>query len=127
MHLKTAIKVLVALENAPKVKKILMERKGACYRHRGWCTCKPDELCNVALSEYLKMRQDVAWREWNFLMDDLKAIHAVGTRLSTEFLKGKLPPYRPHRFIRLRKSTDDILKELEDVAIREMETEENLE
>lgn len=121
MFLKTAIKTLVALENAPKVKGLLKEKEGACYRHRGYCTCDENELCNVALAEYLGVKPPTAWRLWNNLMEDLEEIGAVETRLSPKFLKGELPPYRPHRFIRLTKSVDEILDELQENAQWELE------
>jgi len=116
MLLKTAVKTLVALENAPQVKELLKKQEGACYRHRGYCTCDEDELCNIALAEYLHTKPQTTWGLWNNLKKDLEEIGAVETRISPKYLEGNLPPIRPHRFIKLTKSVDEILDELQENA-----------
>ena len=121
MRLRTAIRTLVALNNAPQVKEVLRKEEGACHRHKKWCTCKPDELCNIALAEYLKIDPSSALRGWRSLMRDLEDINAVSTRVAQEFLDRKLPPYRPHRFIRLTKSVEVILGELLVLEMNEFE------
>jgi len=119
MWLKTAIKMMVALENAPAVKESLRKTGGACHRHRRYCTCDTNELCNVALAEFLDIKTSTAWLEWNRLKHDLEKIGAVETRISPAYIEGKLPPYRPRRFIKLTKHVNDVLQELHGDAIHE--------
>jgi len=121
VRLRTAIRTLVALNNAPQVKEILRREQKACHRHKKWCTCKPDELCNIALAEFLEINPSSALRGWRSLMKDLEDINAVSTRIAQEYLDGELPPYRPHRFVRLTKSVENVLGELLVLEITEFE------
>lgn len=100
---KTTLKILLALDRAEDVKKLLRRLHGVCYVHESYCKCREGQLCNMALAEFLQVDKGTVLKQWRAIMWELEELGIISTE------KVKNPANRPRRLIWLNGNLGDVL------------------
>ncbi|ADT85202.1 GntR family transcriptional regulator [Thermococcus barophilus] len=112
--LRNVMRMIAALENAPKIKKTFREIGGPCWTHKDYCKCEAEELCNLALAEFLGVNPGTALRSWRNLMFEMEELGIIETRLVEN------PRNRPRRLLKLTKDWREAFDEIYAKTTREL-------
>jgi len=102
----TALRILVALDNAEEVKNFLHKIGGSCDVHKDYCQCREGQLCNLALAEFLQENKATVLRQWRTILWDLEELEIISTE------KVENPNNRPRRLIWLNEPLESALSQL---------------